>query len=290
MISEFGVNSMSGKLRKVAIRRPSAILSADNKEWNYSKPLNQEGLLNQYAHFVTLLEAAGAEILWFDDTDDALADSIFTYDPSFMLGSGSVLLRPGKEKRLGEVDVHRRFYERCGIPIIGEIESPGTLEGGDCFWLDEATLAVGKGFRSNDAGISQLRDIVSAEGVEVIQFDLPFYKGPDACLHLMSLVSPLDNDLALVFKPLLPDGLEELMGEFGFDLIEASESEFEESLGLSLNVLATEPRKVIAIHGFPETHRLMIESGCSVSLFNGDELCIPCEGGPTCLTRPILRS
>ena len=207
-----------------------------------------------------------------------------------MLPSGAVLLRPGKVKRLGEVDVHRRFYDRFEIPIIGMIEAPGTIEGGDCFWLNETTLAVGKGFRTNDAGISQLRDLVSDEGIELMQFDLPYYMGPDACLHLMSVVSPLDRDLAIVFEPLLPDGLASTLVDFGFDLLMASANEFEESHGLSLNVLATAPREVIAINGFPETFRLMSEAGCSISLFDGDELCIPCEGGPTCLTRPILRS
>ena len=290
MDSKFGVNSMSGTLERVAVRQPSAILSADIDEWHYAKPLNQQVLLQQFSNFVSLLETSGAEILWLGSEKDDLADSIFTYDPSFMLPSGAVLLRPGKEKRLGEIDVHRTFYESSEIPIIGSIEAPGTIEGGDCFWLNEGTLAVGKGFRSNDAGISQFRDLVSVDGIEVMQFDLPFYKGPDACLHLMSLVSPLDNDLAIVFEPLLPEGLAAALIDFGFELLTASEKEFEESHGLSLNVLATASREVIAINGFPETHRLMIEAGCSVSLFDGDELCIPCEGGPTCLTRPILRS
>ena len=290
MDSEFGVCSMSAKLRRVAIRQPSAILSADIDEWHYAKPLNQQVLLQQFSNFVSLLETSGTEILWLDDEDDGLADSIFTYDPSFMFPSGAVLLRPGKVKRLDEVDVHRRFYDRFEIPIIGMIEAPGTIEGGDCFWLNETTLAVGKGFRTNDAGISQLRNLVSDEGIEIMQFDLPYYKGPDACLHLMSVVSPLDRDLAIVYEPLLPSRLASTLIDFGFDLLKAPKNEFEESHGLSLNVLATAPREVIAINGFPETHQLMSEVGCSLSLFDGDELCIPCEGGPTCLTRPVLRS
>ncbi len=289
MAFEYGVDSMAGRLSKVAVRKPTAILTADAAEWHYSKDLDSEGLVRQFTDFVALLEAAGSEVLWFDDYPDELADSIFTYDPSFMLTEGAVLLRPGKEKRRGEVDVHRRFYERLGIPIIGEVDASGTIEGGDCFWVNSSTLAVGKGFRTNDAGISQLRNLVAAEGIDVLQFDLPYYKGPDACLHLMSLVSPLSSDLAIVFEPLLPDGLAGTLKDFGFDLLQAPEKEFNESHGLSLNVLATAPREVIAVEGFPETHRLMAEAGCSVSLFDGDELCIPCEGGPTCLTRPIQR-
>ena len=290
MTGSFGVNSMVSPLISVAMRAPGAILSADHEKWHYGKVLDDLALVEQFNEFTRLLSSSGVEIIWLPDDADELADSVFTYDPSFMLPSGAVLLRPGKERRLGEVDVHRRFYQHAEIPILGTIEAPGTIEGGDCFWLNETTLAVGKGFRSNDVGISQFRDLVSAEGIEVIQFDLPDYKGPDACLHLMSLVSPLDSDLAIVFEPLLPAGLAATLIDFGFELLAASETEFEESHGLSLNVLATSPRQVIAINGFPETHRLMLGAGCSVSLFDGDELCIPCEGGPTCLTRPILRS
>ena len=236
------------------------------------------------------MEESGVEILWFDDAPDDLADSIFTYDPSFMTLHGAVILRPGKVKRLGEIEVHRRFYEGMDIPIIGEISGQGTVEGGDCFWLDDSTLAVGRGFRSNEEGINQLSNILSSFGIDVLQFDLPSYDDPDACLHLMSIVSPLDHDLALVFKPLLPDSLHDVLTDFGFELLFAPDDEFESSLGLSLNVLAVSERNVIAIEGFDKTKELMEGAGCSVSTFAGDELCIPCEGGPTCLTRPVLRN
>lgn len=285
----FGVASMSSRLERVAVRKPSAILRADPTEWHYRKAVDPERLLGQFFSFIALIDRSGVEILWFDDEPDDLADSIFAYDPSFMTPHGAIILRPGKLKRRGEVEVHRRFYEALGIPIVGEITGEGTVEGGDCFWLDSSTLAVGRGFRSNENGIDQLRGILSDVDINVVQFELPSQGDPDACLHLMSVVSPLDHDLALVYEPLLPDNLQGVLKDFGYDLLFAPVHEFESSYGLSLNVLAVSGREVIAIEGFDETRALMENAGCIVSTFPGDELCIPCEGGPTCLTRPVLR-
>ena len=286
---QFGVASMSSQLEKVAVRKPSAILNADPDVWHYTKVLDREKLLDQFFSFVGLLEESGVEVLWFDDAPDDLADSIFAYDPSFMTLHGAVILRPGKVKRLGEIEVHRRFYEGMDIPIIGEISGQGTVEGGDCFWLDDSTLAVGRGFRSNEEGINQLSNILSSFGIDVLQFDLPSYDDPDACLHLMSVISPLAHDLALIYEPLMPNNLQGVLKDFGYDLLSAPVNEFDLSYGLSLNVLAVSERNVIAIEGFDETRALMENAGCVVSTFPGDELCIPCEGGPTCLTRPVLR-
>ena len=251
--------------------------------------LDPERLLSQFSSFIALLDRSGVEILWFDDEPDDLADSIFAYDPSFMTPHGAIMLRPGKVKRRKEVEVHRRFYEALGIPIVGEITGEGTVEGGDCFWLNSSTLAVGRGFRSNENGIHQMRDILSDLDINVVQFDLPPQDDPDACLHLMSVVSPLDHDLALIYEPLMPNNLQGVLKDFGYDLLSAPVNEFELSYGLSLNVLAVSERNVIAIEGFDETRALMENAGCVVSTFPGDELCIPCEGGPTCLTRPVLR-
>ena len=155
--------------------------------------------------------------------------------------------------------------------------------------FDATTIAVGQGFRTNASGIEQLRAIVEPRGLTVETYDLPYYRGPDACLHLMSLVSPLDADLALVHAPLLPTSLHQRMVDMGYTLLHAPEDEFDASLGLNLNVLATAPRQAIAIEGFPGTVALMEGAGCAVTTFAADHLCIPCEGGPTCLTRPLLR-
>lgn len=288
--NEFGVSSMSGTLRKVAMRRPGALLTADAAAWHYAKTIDAVGLQQQFERFTELVEASGAEILWLPDDGDDLADSVFTYDASFVVDAGAIVLRPGKDLRRPEAELHASFYESIGLPIIGSIEAPGTIEGGDCFFLDESTIAVGRGVRTNQAGIDQLASIVAPHGITVESYDLPYLHGPAACLHLMSVVSPLDSDLALVHAPLVPYALYERMEELGYTLLHAPESEFDSSLGLNLNVLALAPRQLIAIEGFPGTVELMRSAGCSVELFTADELCIPCEGGPTCLTRPLLRT
>lgn len=285
----FGVNSMARPLRRVAMRRPGAILHADHRQWHYTKPVDGAAMTAQYQRFVDAVTADGPEILWFPERDDDLADSVFTYDPSFMVGAGAVILRPGKDLRVAEAELHAEFYRSAGIPVLGTIEAPGTVEGGDCFWLDETTLAIGRGFRTNQAGIEQFAAILQPTGIRVEVFDLPYHLGPEACLHLMSVVSPLDTDLALVHPPLMPTALYELMQAMGYELLPAPADEFDASLGLNLNVLATGPRTVIAVDGFPGTLGLMRNAGCEVTTFSADELCIPCEGGPTCLTRPILR-
>lgn len=285
----FGVDSMVTPLRRVAMRAPGAILHADPSDWHYAKTVNPDALEQQYRRFVDLVRAGGAEIVWIPDEVDDLADSIFTFDPSFVVPGGTVLLRPGKPGRHDEVALHRAFYDDANIPIVGQIEAPGTIEGGDLLWLDPSTIAVGRGFRTNQAGIDQFRSIVAPVGIDVLVFDLPYHRGPDACLHLLSLVNPLDDDLALIHAPLLPAALHETLTERGIELLEAPPGEFAASGGLSLNVLATAPRRCIAIAGFPATVAFMEEAGCTVETFEADELCLPCEGGPTCLTRPLLR-
>jgi N-dimethylarginine dimethylaminohydrolase len=286
----FGVTSMVAPLRRVAMRRPGpATFEAEPDLWHYTEPLDAEQLRDQYDAFTERVRESGAEIEWIPPEDDGLADSIFPYDPSFVTAEGAVLLRPGKWLREPESELHRRFYDRIGVPVIGVIESPGTVEGGDCFWIDEGTLAAGRGLRTNRAGINQLGDILAPLGVTLEVFELPDSADEDACLHLLSLVSPLDRDLALVYRPLLPVALYELLCDRGITSLEAPEEEFATSSGLSLNVLALSPRRCIALDGFPATTRLMTEAGCDVALFPGDALCIPCEGGPTCMTLPILR-
>lgn len=290
-LPEYGVDSMVAPLRHVIMRRPGAILACDHQRWHYARPVDPAALQRQFDAFVALLEVEGATVHWLDDgeaDEDDLADSIFTYDPSFTIPAGAIILRPGKPLRLAEAELHRRFYEGR-VPIVGTIEAPGTVEGGDCFWLDRSTIAVGRGFRTNQAGIEQLSAIVRAHGIAVEAYDLPYAAGPEACLHLLSAVNPLDTDLALAYAPLVPVALYERMRAAGYELLHVPEEEFEASGGLSLNVLATAPRRALAIAGFPRTKQLMESVGCEVVTFEADELCLPCEGGPTCLTRPLLR-
>lgn len=296
----FGVASMSAPLRRVAVRAPGAMLHADHRTWRYRGPIEPARVTQEHGRFVEALRAHGVEVSALDapgppstdappPPDDGLADSVFTYDPSFVGPTGAVLLRPGKALRRGETALHERFYAREGVPVIGRIEPPGTVEGGDLCWLDETTLLAGRGFRTNRSGIDQLRSIFSAAGIDVVDFDLPYGHGPDACLHLMSILNPLDDDLALVHAPLLPVALHQLLVERGHTLLDVPRREFATSGGLALNVLATGPRRGIAIEGMNETHDLMRAAGCEITTFPGDALCINGEGGPTCLSRPLLR-
>lgn len=294
--ASFGVSGMVAPLRRVAMRRPGrATLEADPARWHYAGPIEPDRLLRQYDAFAACVAASGAEVEWIgggaDDglADDGLADAMFPFDPSFMTPAGAILLRPGKKLRQPEVASHKALYRRLGLPVIGTIEAPGAAEGGDLMWIDDATIAVGRGFRTNQAGIDQLRGILSPLGIDLLAFDLPVWQGRAACLHLLSLVSPLDRDLALVYPRLFPVALYELMRARGIRILEAGDEEFHASGGLNLNVLATAPRQCIALDGFPGTRRLMSEAGCDVTCFRGDALCIACEGGPTCLTLPILR-
>jgi len=266
-----------------------SLRQAKAEDWHYGPGFDGNRAIEQFGVFADLVSASGAEIIWIEDTGDGLADAMFTHDPSLVTDKGAVVLRMGKAGRMGEPDLHASAYEAAGIPILGRIEAPGVVEGGDCIWVDKSTLAVGRGVRTNQAGIEQLGEILAPLGVSVLGFDLPLGNGAEACLHLMSVMSPLDEKLALVYAPMLPVAFWQLLKNRGYTLVEAPDDEFAASNGLNLNVLALTPGDVIMVEGFPKTRALMEEAGCKVTAFAADALCIPCEGGPTCLTRPVWR-
>jgi len=289
-MNAYGSQAMSAPLARVLMRRPGkSLIAANAGEWHYGPTFDGAKAVEQHRQFTRLVEKSGTEILWIEDDGDGLADSMFTHDPSLMTDQGAVILRMGKTLRVPEGALHEEAYRKAGIPVLGRIEAPGTVEGGDCVWVDKTTLAVGRGIRSNQAGIEQLAAILKPLGVSVLGFDLPLWQGEEACLHLMSVISPLADDLALVHAPLLPASFYLLLKERGIKLIVAPAEEFAASNGLNLNVLPTSPGKVIMVDGFPLTKAAMEAAGCEVETFPADALCIACEGGPTCLTRPVLR-
>jgi N-dimethylarginine dimethylaminohydrolase len=258
-------------------------------EWHYGPGFDPHKAALEHQGLVKLVSAAGAEIEWLTDEDDGLSDSVFTFDPSLMTDHGAIILSMGKALRLPEPGLHEKAYKRMGIPILGRVEAPGQVEGGDTVWLDKNTLVVGRGVRTNQQGIQQLSDLLRPKGISVYGFDLPLWQGEEACLHLMSVISPLADDLALVYSPLLPAPFYQLLKAHGIRLVEGDADEFRASNGLSLNVLPTDQRNVIAIAGFAKTRAAMEAAGCTVATFEADALCVACEGGPTCLTRPVLR-
>ncbi len=286
----YGVNSMATPLKRVGLHKPgNSLINANAEEWHYGSTFDPARVADEHAAFAALVAASGTEILWLDDDDRGNADAVFTYDASLMTATGAVLMNPGKPRRKGEQHYHRDFYESQGIPVIGEVSGEATTEGGDTLWLDANTLAVGRGFRTNQAGIDQLGEILADQQVNVIAFDLPVYFGEAACMHLMSLLSFVDTKAAAVMMPLLPVGLYQALQERDIKMIELPADEYDASLTLSGNILATGPAQCIMIDGFPKTRAALEAAGIEVSVFDGKALCMGCEGGPTCLSRPILR-
>ena len=289
--TDFGVSSMVSRLKTVGMLKPmEALKRADPNKWHYGRAFDPVKIESNYSSFIKILTSLDVEILWMTPKYNENADSIFTYDPSFMTKQGAILLSPGKSLRKGEEKIHEEFYKNNNIPIIGKLSELAIAEGGDMFWLDKETLVIGKGFRTNQIAIEQIKSILLEFDVKVLSFDLPFFKGPEACLHMMSLISIIDKKKALAYVPLLPIGLVKLLEEKGYEIIEAPEDEFISSEGLNINVLAITPGVCVMISGFPKTKIALEKNGVTVHTFDGESLCIGCEGGPTCLTRPILRA
>ena len=230
-----------------------------------------------------VLAEAGAEVI-LAQGEPGNPDAIYAYDPLLVGEQGAVLLRPGKDGRLGEPGALEADLERAGVPIAARIEAPGTIDGGDTLWLDRKTLLVGRGYRTNAAGVEQLQ--AAFPDAEVLSYDLPHWNGRSEVMHLMSLISPLDRDLALVYPRLAPVRLVELLAERGIEIVEVPDDEFET---MGPNVLALGPRRALALEGNDETRRRMEAAGVTVVTYKGDEISRKGDGGPTCLTRPILR-
>lgn len=241
---------------------------------------------SQHAVLCRELEVAGAEVIELAPGDDLSLDAVYAHDASLATDFGLILMRPGKANRVVEGGHHGRFGVQMGVPTFAEIQAPGTTEAGDIVWLDAKTLLVGHGYRTNASGISQMRAILQPHGIDVISAPLPYGPGPSACLHLMSLISLLDARTALVDLPWLAVETVELLKSRGFALIEIDYSERDT---LACNVLALGEKRLIAIDENHKTNARLRAAGFDVRTFPGSEICINGSGGPTCLTRPILR-
>ncbi len=274
---------MSGTLRRVLVRPPLAEDSAHWRAYGWRAAPDHAAAVAEHEAFCGLLEDAGAEVV-LSRHDPGNPDAIYTYDPVLVGRDGAVLLRPGKEARRGEPAALAPVLESAGVPVAAEIEAPVVAEGGDTVWLDDETLLVGVGYRTSDAAVDALGRAFS--GVEVLAFDLPHWNGEAAVMHLMSFLSPLDRDLALVYPRIAPVRLLRLLAERGIAVVEVPDDEFETQ---GSNVLALGPRRALALEGNDETRRRMERAGVDVLTYRGDEISRKGDGGPTCLTRPLLR-
>jgi N-dimethylarginine dimethylaminohydrolase len=280
----FGGQTLVAPLRRVLVRAPDPPALARWRESGWLAEPDPAIAAEQHEALCELLRAAGAEVVYAGSDMGEDPDAVYVFDPVIVSDRGALLLRPGKEGRRGEPPAIAEELRALGVPVAFEMREPATAEGGDTMWLDQRTLLVGRSYRTNDAGIRALREALP--GVEVLAFDLPRLRGPGACLHLLSLLSPLDDDLVVAYPPLMPIRLLELLAERGIAIVEVPEEEFG---SMGPNVLALAPRVAVALEGNPETRRLMESAGVDVSVFEGSEIAHKGEGGPTCLTRPLLR-
>ena len=281
-MSMYGVNSMVAPLTRVAVRPPS--LRGDYAVAHWAQPLDGDLLLEQHAAFVALLEKLGCGVEVLPPTDD-MPDACFTYDPAFVVPSGVVELRGAKAVRAGEPPLLTADLEALGVPVVGRLSGEATADGGDMFWLDPSTLAVGRSYRTNQAAIDQLRPMLAADGVNIEVFDLPHDLGPEFCLHLMSVISPVREDLAVVFERLAPVALLQALAARGIDYVCVPDEDY---LSLGCNVLTVRPGVVIMAKGNDATAALLRNRGVEVHFYEASEI-NKGEGGPTCLTRPIKR-
>jgi dimethylargininase len=280
----FGAQSMTADLREVLVARPGAAFGRafDDPAHGFLRPVDLEGARREHDGLVETLAELGAKVHVLEaETDDP--DLVYAFDPLLVGDRGAIPLRPGKPNRSSEPGIIEGWTTAAGIPTAGRIEAPGTLEGGDTFWLRPDLLCIGRTLRTNDDGARQLGEIV---GGDVRVFDVPYWRGPAELVHLLSVVSPVADDVAVVFMPLLPVGLWQLLEELGIRLVEVPEDEYPT---LGCNVLAVRPGVVIVADGNPVTRRGLEAAGCEVHAIPLGEIGENGSGGPTCLTRPILR-
>lgn len=280
--SGFGVRSSIAPLRRVLVATPAVEGDFAAAGW---RPPDRSALLREHAAFADLLESLGVDVVRVQ-APPGLVDACFVYDSAFVVPSGTVLLRAAKPARADEAAWLEPLMESAGVPVVSRLEPPAVADGGDMFWLDDATLAVARGYRTNAAAHAQLADILTPVGVRVERFDLPHFLGPAHVLHLMSVCSPVSGDLAVVHPPLAPVPLLEALADRGIRTLAVPEEEFATQGG---NLLAVRPGVVVLADGNPRMRRALEAAGVEVHTYAATEL-NKGDGGPTCLTRPLWRA
>jgi len=290
--AEYGVQSMIAPLRRVLLKhardayRDESTVAMGWQALGYQSPPAFERAVSQYDGFVELLQQEVPMVEFLPRDRETSLDSIYAYDPVVITPGGAILCRMAKALRAPESARTAAYLQGTGMPILGQIEPPGTLEAGDVVWLDGRTVAVGRGYRTNDDGIGQLRQLLTPWVSEVIVVPLPHWQGPGACLHLMALISLIDVDLAVTYSRLLPVFMREWLIAHGYTLLDVPDDEHRT---LACNVLTLSPRRCMIVAGNPATRGLLENAGAAVIEYDGSEISLKGTGGPTCLTRPLLR-
>ena len=285
-------HSEFGKLKFLFIKKAASAFIDDAHITEHWEALNYLGkpdiakALEEYEVFEQILKDNGAEVLYLPQDDTVNMDSIYCRDAAIVTNRGMIICNMGKEGRSKEPAAEQRAFEANGIAVLGVIIAPGTVEGGDVAWLDEKTLAVGHTYRSNEEGIRQLAALLAPQGVNVLPVSMPHYKGPSDVFHLMSVLSPVDSNLAVVYSPLIPIVFRNELIARGYELVEVPDAEFD---SMGCNVLALAPRVCLMVKGNPITKQRLEKAGCKVIEYNGEEISVKGGGGPTCLTRPVMR-
>ncbi len=293
MINSYGCQNMVDPIRRVLVKHPKDAYQDQIKLNKQSSQLNYLGVpsfdkaLADHETLVGLLESSGAEVHYLPRDDSTTLDSIYTHDPCIVSNGGVILCNMGKKDRLSEPSASENYFQSIDIPILGRIEAPGTLEGGDVVWINERIVAVGEGYRSNAEGIRQFQALLGNLVEKVITVPLPHWTGPTECLHLMSNVSPIDHDLYLVYSRLLPVFFRQYLIDLGIELLEVPDEEYN---SMGCNVLTIAPKKCIMIAGNPKIQQQLEAKDVEVQIYDGSEISLKGTGGPTCLTRPFLRS
>ena len=289
----YSCHNMVNPIKKIILKHPKdAFKDQDtiNKQFsrlNYFEAPNFNKAISDYDKFVGLLISFDIELHFLPKDNSTSIDSIYTHDPCVVSNNGVILCNMGKKARLAEPNTMEDYFKSIQLPILGRIKAPGTLEGGDVVWIDEKTIAVGEGYRTNKEGIKQLKHLLSDQVENVISVPIPHWSGPEDCLHLMSNISPIDHNLYLVYSRLLPVPFRKYLLDRNIELIDVPDEEYE---SMGCNVLAVAPRKVIMINGNSITKQLLEKKDIDVYTYDGAEISIKGAGGPTCLTRPFVRS
>ena len=280
--ARFGVTSMIAPLRRVLVRRPALDGDWAGAAWRTPDPAR---LAAQHDAFCALLDGLGAQVE-LAPALDGLVDAVYMHDPMVMTARGGIPLRMAKPARMREPEHAAEELERLGIPIVGRIEAPGYADGGDRFWIDATTMAIGLSYRTNRAGAAALAELVAPEDVQVVTYDMAHDLGPASVLHLQSFLSQVTEDLCVVFEPLAPVRLLQDLRERGTDWIAIDRDDY---LAMGCNVLAVRPGVAVMVDGVPGVRRALERRGVEVHVYDGSDLSLKGDGGPTCLTQPLLR-